>query len=84
MIYYVHQVGESTRKAKMKVYRIPQKYRFPAGQQIQEIRELRYNLPQFSTSSVKGLNIFSHCKNGWYVVDIVNTGNEIIATLGRV
>ena len=69
----------------MKVYRIPQKYRFPAGQQVQEIRELRYNLPQFSsTTSAKGLNIFPRCKDGWYVIDIINTGSEIIATLGRV
>ena len=68
----------------MKVYRIPQKYRFPAGQQVRDVRKLRYALPQFSTNSVKGLNIFPRCKDGWYVVDIINTGSEIIATLGRV
>lgn len=68
----------------VKVCNIPQKYKFPVGQEVREIRELRYAVPQFNINSVKGFYIFPRCKDGWFVVDIVNTGHEIIATLGRV
>lgn len=67
----------------VKVYNIPQKYRFPKGAVVEEILELRYPIPRFNISSVKSFYIFPRCKDGWFVVDVVNNGTEIIATLGK-
>ncbi len=68
----------------MKVYQIPKKYCFPVACQPKETKELHFPLPKFNANSIKGLCIFSHCKNGWAVLSIIGTESEIVATLGLV
>lgn len=68
----------------MKVYQIPKKYRFPDGKQAKKTKELHFPLPKSNVNSIKGLCIFSQCKNGWAVLSIADTDSAIVATLGLV
>lgn len=67
----------------MKVYKVPDKYKFPKGQAVAEVREVVF-CEGMRPAMIKSCCIPMQCVNGWFVVDMVQTDDKrIILTLAK-
>lgn len=68
-----------------KILKVEERYKFPRGEKIAEIREITYST-KFYNGTVLNRCVYPQvCIDGWYVVDAVKVDpNQIVVTFGRV
>lgn len=67
-----------------KILKVEERFKFPRGIGVEEIRERTFNA-QIFTATQLNRNVYPHeCVDGWYVIDAVKVSpTQVIVTFGK-